>query len=79
MEVDAVAVVCVAAVDIEQARCTQAEERLSGGHQVSLGDAGADVLLLAVEKGSGGHAGPIRLTLKAGLSARNGGAVAPES
>lgn len=77
MEVNAVAVVRVAAVDIEQALGTQAEEGLSRGHQVISVDAGADVLLLAIKKGSGGHAGPIRLTLKAGLSAWNGGAVAP--
>jgi len=79
LEVNLVAVVCVAAVDIEQARCAQAVERLPGWHQVILGDASADMLLLAVQEGSGGHAGPVRLTLKAGLPAGNGGAVAPKS
>ena len=79
LEVDAVAVVRVAAVDVEQAGRPQAEEGLPGGHQVVLGDAGADVLLLALQEGGGGHAGPVRLTPQVGLPALDGGAVTPQS
>ena len=78
MEVNAVAVVSVATVDVEQALCTAAVERLSGGHKVVSCDAGTDVLLLAVIEVNGGHAGSISLTMGAGLFALSSGAVTPQ-
>lgn len=78
MEVDAVAVVGVAAVDVEQALCTAAVERLSRGHEIVPRDADTDVLLLAINEGSGGHAGSIGLALGAGLLTLGSGAVTPQ-
>lgn len=79
MEVNAVAVVSVATVDFEQALCAAAEERLTRGHEFVPSDADTDVLLLAINEGSGGHAGSIGLTLGAGLLTLGSGAVAPQS
>lgn len=79
MEVNAVAVVRVAAVDVQQALGTAAVERLSGGLKVVPCDAGTDVLLLAIDEGSGGHAGSIGLALVAILLTQGCGAVTPQS
>ena len=78
-EVEAVAVVSVAAVCVEEALSTQAVEGLARGYQLVLGDADTNVLLLAVDEGRGGHAGPIRLTLGASLLTLGRGAVTPQS
>ena len=78
-EVNAVAVVCVAAVDVEQALCTETVERLSRGHKVVPCYADTDALLLAFDEGSGGHAGPISLTLEAIPLTLRSGAVTPQS
>lgn len=66
-------------MDVEQALCTAAVERLAGGHQLVARDADADVLHLAAEEGSGGHAGAVGLAPGAGLLALGGGAVTPQS
>lgn len=66
-------------MDGEQALCTAAVERLSGGHQFVVRDADTDVLHLAADEGSGGHAGAIGLAPGAGLLTLGGGAVAPQS
>lgn len=79
MEVNAVAVVSVAAVDVEQALCTAAVERLSGGNEIFPCDAGTDVLLLAIYEGSGGHAGSVSLTLGPSLLALGSGTVTQQS
>lgn len=79
MEVNAVAVVSVAAVDVEQALCTAAIERLSWGHKFVPCDACTYVLLLAINEGSGGHAGSISLTLGASLLTLGSSAVTPQS
>lgn len=79
MEVDAVAVVSVAAVDVEQALCTEAVERLSRGHKFVPCDADTDVLLFAINERSGRHAGSIGLTLGAALLTLGSGAVTPQS
>lgn len=79
MEVNVVAVVSVATVDVEQALCTAAEERLSRGHKFVPCDADTDVLLLAINERSGGHAGSIGLTLGASLLTLGSGAVTPQS
>lgn len=78
MKVDAVAVVSVAAVDVEQPLRTAAVERLSRGYKFVLCDADSDVLLLAVNEGSGGHAGAIGLTPRAGFLTLGSGAVTPQ-
>ena len=78
LEVDAVAVVSVAAVDVEEALCAAAVERLSRGHKFLPCDANTDVLLLAIDEGSGGHAGSIGLALGASLLTLGSGAVTPQ-
>lgn len=79
MEVNAIAVVRVAAVDVQQTLCTAAVEWLSRGLKVVPRDAGTDVLLLAFDEGSGGHAGSIGLALVAILLTQGCGAVTPQS
>lgn len=66
-------------MDVEQALCTAAVERLSRGHQFVARDADTDVLHLAADEGGGGHAGSIGLAPGAGLLTRGGGAVTPQS
>ena len=66
-------------MDVEQALCTEAVERLSRGHQIVLCDADTDVLLFAIDERSGGHAGSIGLALGAGLLTLGSGAVTPQS
>lgn len=78
-EVEAVAVVSVAAVCVEEALSTQAVEGLARGHQVVPGDADTDVLLQPIDEGRGGHAGPVCLTLGASLLTLGRGAVTPQS
>ena len=78
-EVDAVAVVSVAAVDVEQALCTEAVEGLSRGHQLVPSDADTYVLLYAVNEGDGSHTGSIGLALEAGPVTLGSGAVTPKS
>ncbi len=77
-KVNAVAVVRVAAVDVEQALCTAAVEGLTRGHKLFPCDADPDVLLLAINEGSGGHAGSISLTPGASLLTLSSGAVTPQ-
>lgn len=79
MEVNAVAVVSVATVDVEQALCAAAVKGLSRGHKFVPCDADTNVLLLAMNEGSGGHAGSIGLTLGASLLTLGSGAVTPQS
>lgn len=66
-------------MDGEQALCTAAVEGLSGGHQFVVRDADTDVLHLAANEGSGGHAGSIGLAPGTGLLTLGGGAVTPQS
>lgn len=66
-QVDAVAVILIAAVCVQQPFSTQAVERLPGGHQAVSADADAYVLLLPLHVIRGRHAGAIRLTLIARL------------
>lgn len=47
---------------VEQAFGTQAVEGLARGHQVVTGDADAHMLLVPLDEGGGGHAGPVCLT-----------------
>lgn len=77
LKVNAVAVVSVAAVDVEQTLCTQAVERLSRGYEFISCDADSDVLLLTINEGSGGHAGAICLTSGIGLLTQSSSAVTP--
>lgn len=79
MEVNAVAVVSVATVDVEETFCTATVERLSRGHKLVPCDTDTDVLLLAINKGGGGHAGSISLTLGASLLTLRSCAVTPQS
>lgn len=78
-EVEAVAVVSVAAVCVEEALSAQAVEGLARGYQLVPGDADTNVLLLAIDEGRGGHAGPVCLTLGASLLTLGRGAVTPQS
>lgn len=66
-------------MDVEQALCTEAVEWLSRGHKFVPCDADADVLLDAINKGGGGHAGTIGLTLETIPLTLGGGAVTPQS
>lgn len=67
LEVDAVAVVCVAAVCIEDPLSTQAVYGLSRWDQILTGDTNTDMLLLTFNVGGGGHTGPVCLALIASL------------
>lgn len=78
-EVEAVAVVSVAAVCVEEALSAQAVEGLARGYQLVPGDADTNVLLLAIDEGRGGHAGPVCLTPGASLLTLGCGAVTPQS
>lgn len=51
LEVEAVAVVCIAAVDVEQPLGTLAEEGLPRRNQILLINTDSNVLLLAINKG----------------------------
>lgn len=51
LEVETVAVVCIAAVDVEQPLGAQAEEGLPRRNQLLFVDADSDMLLLAINKG----------------------------
>lgn len=68
-QVDAVAVIFIAAVCVQQTFSTQTVEWLSGGDQAVPVDADAYVSLLPLHVISGRHAGTVRLTLIAGLLA----------
>lgn len=66
-EVNTVAVIFIAAMRVEQTFSAQTVERLSRRDQVVSVDADAYVLLLPLDIICRGHAGAIRLTLKACL------------
>lgn len=66
-------------MDVEQALCTEAVERLSRWHKLVPRDADTDVLLLAFNDRSGSHAGPISLAPGAILLTLGSGAVTPKS
>lgn len=76
LEVDAVAVVSVAAVCVEQSLGTQTVERLARGHKAVSGNTDPYMLLMPLDEGGGGHAGPISLTLITRL--HTVGAVTPQ-
>ena len=78
-EVEAVAVVSVAAVCVEEALSAQAVEGLARRYQLVPGDADTDVLLQPIDERRGGHAGPVCLTLGASLLTLGCGAVTPQS
>lgn len=68
LKVDAVAEVCVTAVRVEQALGAQAVDGLSWWYQADLRDTDSHLLLLlTVDVGGGGHAGPVCLAHITGL------------
>lgn len=78
-EVNAVAVVRVATVVVDQALCIPTVDWLSNGLKVFLWDAPTGVHLFAIDKCCGGHAGSICLTPVASLLTLGNGAVTPQS
>lgn len=78
-EVDAVAVVSVAAVVVDQTFGPPAVDWLSQRLQVLLGDTPASVLLLAVNQHGGGHASAVCFTPVVVLLTLGDGAVTPQS
>lgn len=68
-EVNLVAEVSVAAVCVSQVLGAQTVEGLSSRDQLHLGDAGAHVVLHAIQVEDGDHAGPICFTRVVGLQA----------
>lgn len=79
LEVQTVAVVCIAAVVVEQPLGAQAEEGLPRRNQLLFIDTDSNVLLLAINKGGGSHASPRRLTAVAILLTLRRGAVTQQT